>query len=101
MLSEKQYRVAVGEMCRQHLSDNNDFILALAMNGLVLLPLKVWPRYPPFQHYGRAPAPIYELGKDGLVITPWEESWIVDFDWKENKRPEAVFTFTPINPLER
>jgi hypothetical protein len=100
MLSEARYRQVVGEVCRNHIQDNNDFILALAMHGLVLLPLKGKP-HPPFGHYCQAPAPIYEIGAKGEVITPWVQSWIADFDWQENTRPEAVFTFTPLNPLER
>lgn len=100
MLSEKKYREVVGEICRNHLRDNNDFILSLAMNGLVLLPVESNPTTP-FMHYWLTPDPIYEIGTKGEVITPWVQSWIVDFDWQENKRPEAVFTFTPLNPLER
>lgn len=98
MLSEAEYRKVVGEVCRTALSDNNDFILSLAMSGLLLLPTLGTKK--PFSHYVIAPMSVFEIQKDGKPLAGWKESWIVDFDWKENKRPEAAFTFTPLKRIK-
>lgn len=94
MLTEARYRKVIADVCNQRLSDNNDFILALAMSGLNLLPYDDSP-VAPFSHYVIAPDPVYEIGAKGEVIIPWPRCWIVDYDWQEHKRPVEKFSFPP------
>lgn len=100
MLSEQEYRKALDAVLNIPKGNganwNNDFILALAFNGLILLPLSKSSR-PPFSHYGMAPQPIYEIQKDGSAIAAWTDSWIVDGDYEDHLKKEvAVFNFTPL-----
>lgn len=95
MLSEKKYREVVGEVCKLIDTDNNDFILSMAIHGLVLLPQVGNKR--PFSHYVQAPMPVYEISNTGKPIKAWADSWIVDADYQDHLKSEvAKFNFTPL-----
>jgi hypothetical protein len=96
MLSEKEYRKALDVVLnipKGHGANwNNDFILGMAIHGLILLPVKTYPD-PPFMHYGLAPLAYQE--ENGQRA--WSESWIVDADYEDHLKQEvARFNFTPL-----
>jgi hypothetical protein len=96
MLSEKDYRKALDVVLNIPKGDganwNNDFILGMAMHGLILLPMNG--QAPPFPHYGLAPHPHFE---DKCGFAAWPDSWIVDADYADHLKSEvARFNFTPL-----
>jgi hypothetical protein len=104
MKSEKQYRVTITKLLEQCKDRNfkgghtwmNDFLLSLAIEGLVLLPIRDKWETPPLLHYIMVPDAPWEIGKDGIPFRAWPESWIVDYDWKEYikaNNKEVVFPF--------
>lgn len=100
MLSETQYRerldmvfIGTGSTWAQGGADwNNQMLLALAINGLMLLPFPHPHASPPFRHYNEMPVPSPEPGNQQA----WVRSWIVDADWEDHYKPPLKFAFTPL-----
>lgn len=97
MKTEQQYLEAVKQLLTMKpdrgAAYNNDFILALAFNGLMLLQVGTHMDYRIFSHYIGAPSPEPEPGNK---LPAWYPSYIVDFDWQDHVRPIEKFSFTPL-----